>query len=232
MTEGYFQKTAETIPEEWLITDITDEMTRGYLVKGGTRRRWPLNVFYNMLDLSGINLHVLHNQGKHSREIRLFLLLIRLMGYRVADQGTQCHGNGLRALCYGFYAIYDMLHVLCCVFKCFVFYVMCCTVCSKLKFLWCVCIMCFNVVLYVSLVKHKLKVNETNCETNIWSWFKWTQVGAKQCILFPMVHTASHQCLTEYILSMLLSFYELYWSISLDTNGLDSLMSLWRCSRS
>ena len=65
----------------------------------------------------------------------------KVNGYRVADQGTQgnqCHGNGLRALCYVFYAIYDMLHVLCCVFICFVFYVMFCTVCSKRKFLWCV----------------------------------------------------------------------------------------------
>jgi len=39
--------------------DIVDQMTRKYSVRAGTRR-WPVHVFYNMLDLAMINAHTLY----------------------------------------------------------------------------------------------------------------------------------------------------------------------------
>ncbi|KAM6999965.1 piggyBac transposable element-derived protein 4-like [Tautogolabrus adspersus] len=38
--------------------DVLDQMARQYTVKGGTRR-WPVAVFYNLLDMAAINAHVL-----------------------------------------------------------------------------------------------------------------------------------------------------------------------------
>ena len=39
--------------------DVVDQMARKYNVKPGSRR-WPLQVFYNILDLSAINAQILH----------------------------------------------------------------------------------------------------------------------------------------------------------------------------
>ncbi|XP_066516461.1 piggyBac transposable element-derived protein 4-like [Hoplias malabaricus] len=41
--------------------DAMDQMARLYSVKGGTRR-WPIAVFYNILDLAAINAHILYKQ--------------------------------------------------------------------------------------------------------------------------------------------------------------------------
>ncbi|KAK0136475.1 PiggyBac transposable element-derived protein 4 [Merluccius polli] len=49
--------------------DVLDQMARLYSVKGGTRR-WPVAVFYNMLDLAAINAHVLYKTCLDERENR------------------------------------------------------------------------------------------------------------------------------------------------------------------
>ena len=41
--------------------DALDQMARLYSVKGGTRR-WPVAVFYNLLDMAAINVYVLYKQ--------------------------------------------------------------------------------------------------------------------------------------------------------------------------
>ena len=41
--------------------DVTDQMARKYTVKAGSRR-WPLQVFYNILDLDGINAWILYKE--------------------------------------------------------------------------------------------------------------------------------------------------------------------------
>ena len=41
--------------------DVADQMARQYSVKAGTRR-WPVAVFYNILDLVGINAFVLYKK--------------------------------------------------------------------------------------------------------------------------------------------------------------------------
>ena len=47
--------------------DIPDQMAREYSVKGGTRR-WPVTVFYNTLDLAGINPCILFKEQQESPE--------------------------------------------------------------------------------------------------------------------------------------------------------------------
>ncbi|CAM4571152.1 unnamed protein product [Leuciscus chuanchicus] len=46
--------------------DVLDQMARRYSVKGGTRR-WPVAVFYNILDLAGINAHILFKECTSSK---------------------------------------------------------------------------------------------------------------------------------------------------------------------
>ncbi|GFX44620.1 DDE_Tnp_1_7 domain-containing protein [Trichonephila clavipes] len=41
--------------------DIADQMARKYSVKAGSRR-WPVHVFYNILDLTGINPWILYKE--------------------------------------------------------------------------------------------------------------------------------------------------------------------------
>lgn len=41
--------------------DVMDQMARMYSVKGGSHR-WPVAVFYNILDLAAINAHILYKQ--------------------------------------------------------------------------------------------------------------------------------------------------------------------------
>jgi hypothetical protein len=54
--------------------DVVDQMARKYTVKAGSRR-WPVQVFYNILDLAGINAWILYKEvtGKSMRR-RDFLL--------------------------------------------------------------------------------------------------------------------------------------------------------------
>ena len=46
-TEEFYNKTKCGV-------DVADQMAKQYLFKAGTRR-WPVAVFYNILDLAGIN---------------------------------------------------------------------------------------------------------------------------------------------------------------------------------
>jgi hypothetical protein len=59
-------KTAKKLPETVSFynttkfgVDVTDQMARKYTVKSGSRR-WPLQVFFNILDLAGINCWILY----------------------------------------------------------------------------------------------------------------------------------------------------------------------------
>ena len=49
--------------------DVLDQMARAYSVKGGTQR-WPVAVFYNILDLAGINAHILFKECISSKIAR------------------------------------------------------------------------------------------------------------------------------------------------------------------
>ena len=49
--------------------DVTDQMARKYSVKADTRR-WPVAVFYNILDLTGINAFVLYKKRTGDRVSR------------------------------------------------------------------------------------------------------------------------------------------------------------------
>ncbi|XP_056144379.1 piggyBac transposable element-derived protein 4-like [Lampris incognitus] len=56
--------------------DVLDQMVRMYSVKSGTRR-WPVAVFYNILDLAGINAHILYKECTDANITRRnFLLLL------------------------------------------------------------------------------------------------------------------------------------------------------------
>ena len=60
--------------------DVADQMARQYSVKAGTRR-WPVAVFYNILDLAGVNVFVLYKKrtgDKVSRRDFLYKLAIEL----------------------------------------------------------------------------------------------------------------------------------------------------------
>ena len=46
--------------------EVADQMARQYSVKAGTRR-WPVAVFYNILDLAGINAFVLYKNEQVTR---------------------------------------------------------------------------------------------------------------------------------------------------------------------
>ncbi|XP_015430868.1 PREDICTED: piggyBac transposable element-derived protein 3-like [Dufourea novaeangliae] len=63
--------------------DMTDQMTRKYTVKAGSRR-WSLRVFYNVLDLAGINAWILYKEITReniSRKDFLFQLTEELAVY-------------------------------------------------------------------------------------------------------------------------------------------------------
>ena len=63
---------------KWAV-DILDQMARNYTVKVATSR-WPVAVFYNMLDLAAINAYVLFRQcmGKPQLSRREFLQALGL----------------------------------------------------------------------------------------------------------------------------------------------------------
>lgn len=61
--------------------DVVDQMTRKYSVKAG-RRRWPLQVFFNILDLAAINVWILYKEctgSKISRKNFIFQLAEELV---------------------------------------------------------------------------------------------------------------------------------------------------------
>lgn len=49
--------------------DVLDQKLRAYTVRTGTRR-WPIAVFYNILDMAAVNAHVLYKKCKGSNESR------------------------------------------------------------------------------------------------------------------------------------------------------------------
>jgi len=54
--------------------DVDDQMSRKFTVKAGCRR-WPVHVFYNVLDLAAINAWILYNEvNKTSLSRRDFIL--------------------------------------------------------------------------------------------------------------------------------------------------------------
>ncbi|RVE58527.1 hypothetical protein OJAV_G00210030 [Oryzias javanicus] len=53
--------------------DVMDQMVREYTVRKGTRR-WPVAVFYNMIDMAALNAHVLYQACTGEQERRLTFL--------------------------------------------------------------------------------------------------------------------------------------------------------------
>ncbi|CAM4665764.1 unnamed protein product [Leuciscus chuanchicus] len=58
--------------------DVMDQMVREYTVRTGTRR-WPVAVFYNMIDMAALNEHVLYQActGRQERRVDFLLELAR-----------------------------------------------------------------------------------------------------------------------------------------------------------
>ena len=75
--------------------DIVDQMARKYTVKAGSRR-WPVQVFYNILDLAGINAWFLYKEvtGKSMRRQDFLLQLeTELRKSYVAARESTAHGH-------------------------------------------------------------------------------------------------------------------------------------------
>ena len=58
--------------------DVMDQMVREYTVRNGTRR-WPVAVFYNMIDMAALNAHVLYQActGRQERRVDFLVELAR-----------------------------------------------------------------------------------------------------------------------------------------------------------
>ena len=54
--------------------DVMDQMVREYTVRTGTRR-WPVAVFYNMIDIAALNAHILYQLCTKRQERRVDFLL-------------------------------------------------------------------------------------------------------------------------------------------------------------
>ena len=58
--------------------DVADQMARQNSVKAETRR-WPVTIFYNILDLAGINAFVLYKKRTGDKVLRRdFLFLVQV----------------------------------------------------------------------------------------------------------------------------------------------------------
>ena len=71
--------------------DVADQMARQYSVKAGTRR-WPVAVFYNILDLASINVFVLYKKrtgDKFSRRGFLFKLATELLEDCIVERSSR-----------------------------------------------------------------------------------------------------------------------------------------------
>ncbi|XP_034735679.1 uncharacterized protein LOC117949486, partial [Etheostoma cragini] len=76
--------------------DVLDQMAKAYSVKGCTQR-WPVAVSYNILDLAGINAHVLYKECTSSKiPRRKFLLQLaeELRGEFMEGKRAAAHGAG------------------------------------------------------------------------------------------------------------------------------------------
>ena len=80
--------------------DVFDQMSRLYSCHSASRR-WPLAVWANMLDIAGINAHVIYNQCAGSTPVsrRVFLtkLIHDLIGHQAAptSNSSQSTSHGL-----------------------------------------------------------------------------------------------------------------------------------------
>ena len=71
--------------------DVADQMARQYSVKAGTRR-WPVAVFYNILDLACINAFVLYKKktgDSISRRDFIFKLACELREDYIAERSSR-----------------------------------------------------------------------------------------------------------------------------------------------
>ncbi|XP_015233509.1 PREDICTED: uncharacterized protein LOC107086819 [Cyprinodon variegatus] len=61
--------------------DVMDQMVREYSVRAGTRR-WPVAVFYNMIDMAALNAHVLYQAciGVQERRVDFLVELAKELG--------------------------------------------------------------------------------------------------------------------------------------------------------
>ncbi|XP_032404924.1 piggyBac transposable element-derived protein 4-like [Xiphophorus hellerii] len=61
--------------------DVMDQMVREYSVRAGTRR-WPVAVFYNMIDMAALNAHVLYQActGVQERRVDFLVQLAKELG--------------------------------------------------------------------------------------------------------------------------------------------------------
>lgn len=64
--------------------DVLDQKLRAYTVRTGTQR-WPIAVFYNILDIAASNAHVLYEKCTGSNESR------RTFQYQLADELRRRH---------------------------------------------------------------------------------------------------------------------------------------------
>ncbi|CAL9705959.1 unnamed protein product [Knipowitschia caucasica] len=66
--------------------DVMDQMVREYSVRSGTRR-WPIAVFYNMIDMAALNAHVLYQActGKQERRVDFLVELARELAHCHVD---------------------------------------------------------------------------------------------------------------------------------------------------
>ncbi|KAM9746554.1 uncharacterized protein ACNS7B_010501 isoform 2-T2 [Menidia menidia] len=64
--------------------DIMDQMVREYTVRAGTRR-WPVAVFYNMIDIAALNAHALYQLCTGRKERRVDFL------FELARELAHCH---------------------------------------------------------------------------------------------------------------------------------------------
>jgi len=72
--------------------DIVDQMTRKYSTKAPSRR-WPMHIFYNILNIAGINSRVLYQEASN-RHISRYNFLEDLINQiaretKTADIGEQ-----------------------------------------------------------------------------------------------------------------------------------------------
>ena len=70
--------------------DVMDQMVREYSVRAGTRR-WPVAVFYNMIDMAALNAYVLYKALSGTNERRVDFLV------ELARELANSHVNGKKA---------------------------------------------------------------------------------------------------------------------------------------
>ncbi|KAL6481297.1 hypothetical protein MHYP_G00093770 [Metynnis hypsauchen] len=83
--------------------DVMDQMVQEYSMRAGTQR-WPVTVFYNMIDMAALNAHVLYQActGVQERRVDFLVELARELGdlykgfnsspnHKITNQKNECH---------------------------------------------------------------------------------------------------------------------------------------------